>query len=76
MPVVSVKVDERTKREMAKYHGEIEWPEEIRAFIAGRIEQMERQKTATAVRKLLEEAPTLPRGTASRLVREDRDAGH
>jgi len=76
MPVVSVKVDDRLKKGMTKYRNEIDWPEEIRLFIASKIGQKEREGASAAVRRMLEGSPTLPKGTASKVVREDRDSGH
>jgi hypothetical protein len=76
VPVVSVKVEDRMKRGMEKYRDAINWPEEIRRFIGGRIEQVEREASIKDVEKLLRAVPRTPKGTASRLVRQDRDSGH
>jgi hypothetical protein len=76
MPVVSVKVEERMKKEMQKYANLIDWPGEIRNFIEGRIEEVQRETSLKEVERLLGGMPSLPRGTASRMVREDRDSGH
>jgi len=76
MPVVSVKVEERMKKEMEKLKTQVDWPEEIRNFIGGRIEQVERETNLEEVGMLLSQVPKLPRGTAAKLVREDRDSGH
>jgi len=76
MPVVSVKVEERMKKEMEKLRTQVDWPEEIRNFIGGKIEQVERETNLEEVGMLLNQLPKLPRGTAAKLVREDRDSGH
>ena len=76
MPVVSVKVEERMKREMEKLRSQVDWPTEIRDFIGGRIEQVQREVNLGEVEGILSEMPPVPRGTATRLVREDRDGGH
>jgi hypothetical protein len=76
MPVVSVKVEERMKKEMEKYRKQIDWPDEIRNFIGGKIEQVEREANLKEVERMLSGVPSVPRGTATRLVREDRDSGH
>jgi len=76
MPVVSVKVEERMKKEMEKLKTQVDWPEEIRNFIGGKIEQVERETNLEEVGMLLNQLPKLPRGTAAKLVREDRDSGH
>jgi hypothetical protein len=76
MPVVSVKVEEEMKRGMEKFRDEIDWPDEIRTFIGGKIAQAQREASLKAIESMFEGVPTLPRGTAGRLVREDRDSGH
>ena len=76
MPVVSVKVEEDVKKEMEKYKRQIDWPDEIRSFIGGKIDQARREASLKEVEKLLVDLPPLPRGTSTRLVREDRDSGH
>ncbi len=76
MPVVSVKVEERMKKDMEKYRNQIDWPDEIRNFIGGKLEQVQREATLKEVEKVLGGLPSVPSGTAARLVREDRDGGH
>lgn len=76
MPVVSVKVKEETKKEMEKYRKQIDWPGEIRKFIGGKIEEVQRQNTLEEVEKMLGKLAPLARGTSARLVREDRDSSH
>lgn len=76
MPVVSVKVEEKMKKEMEKLRSQIDWPEEIRNFIGGKIEQVERETNLKEIERLLGGIPRVPRGTSARLVREDRDASH
>ncbi len=76
MPVVSVKVEEKMKKEMEKYRKQIVWPDEIRNFIGGKIEQVQREASLKEVERMLSGVPSVPRGTATRLVREDRDRGH
>jgi hypothetical protein len=76
MPVVSVKVEDRMKKEMENYRNQINWPEEIRNFIGGKIEQMQREANFSEVERMLGGLPPVPRGTATSLVRGDRDSGH
>jgi len=76
VPVVSVKIEEELKKEMEEYRSQIDWPEEIRSFIGGKIEQAKREASLKEVEKLLRDVPTVPKGTSARLVREDRDSGH
>ena len=76
MSVVSVKVSDKTKKEMEEFKEKIEWPSEIRGFIEGRLEQAKREETVERVERVLSGLPKVKTGTASRLVREDRDSGH
>jgi len=74
MAVVSVKVQDEIKRQMEKYRDSIDWPEAIRGFIGDRIRQAEREANLNDVEGLLKGVPATPKGMASRLVREDRNA--
>jgi hypothetical protein len=73
---VSVKVSEKTKKQMEELKDKIEWPAEIRAFIESRLEQARRDEALERVERMLKNQPKVERGTASKLVREDRDRGH
>jgi hypothetical protein len=76
MSVVSVKISDKTKREMEELKDRVEWPSEIRAFIQSRLEQARREDTVERVEKALKNQPKTKHGTSSKLVREDRDSGH
>ena len=76
MSVVSVKVSNKTKKEMEQLKEKIEWPSEIRGFIESRLERAKREESLERVAKALKDMPSMKRGTASKLVREDRDRGH
>jgi hypothetical protein len=76
MSVVSVKIPDKTKREMEEFKDKVEWPSEIRAFIEARLDQARREDTLERVERMLKDQPKVRRGTASKLVREDRDSGH
>lgn len=76
MPVVSVKVDEETKKEMMRYRERFNWPEEIRKFIEESVAKAKREENLKKVKELLSGIPGAPAGSASKLVREDRDSGH
>ena len=76
MSVVSVKISDKTKREMQELKDRVEWPSEIRAFIESRLEQARREDTVERVENALKNQPKTKRGTSSKLVREDRDSGH
>ncbi len=70
--VMSVRIPPELKREMKKYN--INWSEEIRAFIRKRIEEEEKKQALQEVIELVESLPGVPKGTAKKLVREDRDS--
>lgn len=74
MSVVSVKVSEKTKKDMAKRKGRINWSEEIRQFISSKIEEDQRRENVEKAEKLLRGVRKLPKGTAIKIVREDRDS--
>ncbi|MDA4131188.1 MAG: hypothetical protein OK457_10495 [Thaumarchaeota archaeon] len=76
MSVVSVKVSSKTKKEMESLRDNIEWPEEIRGFIESRLEQERRRQAVERAEKTLKGVRPVPKGTAAKLVREDRDRGH
>jgi len=71
---VSIRVPDEVKRWMDELRGEINWSREIREFIIMRIEEVRRRRVLNEVIKYIESLPEAPRGTASRLVREDRDS--
>ena len=73
MAVVSVKVSKEIKEKMKKTEGKVNWPEEIRRSILGKIEELERRETVERVERSLAELPVQPKGTVTALVREDRD---
>ena len=72
--VISVRVPPEIKREMDKLKGEVNWSEEIREFIKNKIEECKKRKVLQEVVAYIQALPTAPRGTARRLVREDRDS--
>jgi len=72
--VVSIRVPDEVKRWMDELRGEINWSREIREFIIMRIEEVRRRRVLNEVIEYIESLPEAPRGTASRLVREDRDS--
>jgi hypothetical protein len=44
LSVVSLKVSKRTKEEMERLKGRINWAEETRAFIEGKLEEKKREE--------------------------------
>jgi hypothetical protein len=74
MSVVSVKVSEAIKKDMEKRKEKINWSEEIRSFIQQKLEEERRRENVERAKKVIEQMRGVPRGTAARLVREDRDS--
>ncbi|WP_088855738.1 type II toxin-antitoxin system VapB family antitoxin [Thermococcus siculi] len=72
--VVSVRVPPEIKREMDELRGEINWSEEIREFIKKKIEEYRKRKALQEVVSYIQTLPEAPKGTAQKLVREDRDS--
>jgi hypothetical protein len=73
MSVVSVKVPLKVKEEMERTKASVKWPDEIRNFILERLEHEKRRENASKVEEMLRGVRKLPKGSAARLVREDRD---
>ncbi|WP_456422171.1 type II toxin-antitoxin system VapB family antitoxin [Thermococcus sp.] len=70
--VVSIRIPPELRREMKKY--DINWSREIREFIRKRIEEEEKKRALLEVIQLVGSLPGVPKGTAKKLVREDRDS--
>jgi hypothetical protein len=76
MSVVSVKVPQKVKEAMQSLKDSVQWSEEIRGFILDKIEEERRKENVRNAEKILKGVRRFPRGTAARLVREDRDSRH
>ena len=74
MSVVSVKVSPWVRAKMRAHANSIRWSDEIRRFLQDRLEELERERALDEAIELLESLPTVPRGTAKSLMREDRDS--
>lgn len=74
MSVVSVKVPPWVREKMRAHAGSVQWPEEIRRFLARRLEELERAKALEEAIELRETLPSVPKGTARSLMRGDRDS--
>jgi len=72
--VISVKVPDKVKEKMRRTKDRVDWPQEIRAFIEGKVEELERMERVERVERMLAKLPTQAKGTASELVRHDRDS--
>lgn len=72
---MAVKVSEELKEAMDKLKGRVRWPEELRRFIESRIRDEEAKDNLREVIELVSSSKGVPRGFASKSVREDRDSG-
>ncbi len=72
--VISLRVPKKLKELMDSVRDMVNWNEEIRRFIEERGRRAYRLKVLDEVEKLIEELPEMSSGTASKLVREDRDS--
>lgn len=71
--IISFRVSPEMKHEMDKLKGEINWNDEIREFIKKRIKEYKKRKALQEVITYIQALPEAPKGTAQKLVREDRD---
>ena len=74
MSVYSIRIPPEIKKEMDMMKDEINWSEEIRKFIKNKIEERKKRKVLQEVVSYIQTLPEAPRGTAQKLVREDRDS--
>jgi len=72
--VYSFRIPRKLKEEMDKLRDVVDWRKEIVAFIEERVKMYKRQKALREVVEILKGLPETPKGTAVRLVREDRDS--
>ena len=72
--VVSFRIPKELKKKMDELRGLINWSEEIRRFIERRIKEYEQIRTIGELEEIVKGIPTVPKGTAMKYVREDRDS--
>ncbi|MEQ9715096.1 MAG: type II toxin-antitoxin system VapB family antitoxin [Candidatus Asgardarchaeia archaeon] len=72
--IISIRVPPDLKRKMDKLKKKINWSKEIREFIKAKIKQYEKEKAISELIELIKSLPTAPKGTAQKLLREDRDS--
>ncbi len=72
--VLSIRVPRELKRRLEALKGEVDWRSEIIRFLEERVAYYERLRALRELEEALASHPELPRGTAARLVREDRDS--
>ena len=71
--VLSIRIPRKLKEEMDRLKDYVDWKKEIINFLEERINYYRRQLILKKAHEILEKHPTLPRGSAVRSVREDRD---
>jgi hypothetical protein len=76
MSVVSVKVPPNVKEDMQRVKDSVKWSEEIRNFILEKLEEERRKEGIKNAEETLRGVRKLPKGSAARLIREDRDSHH
>ena len=72
MEVISFRVPKKLKEYMKEV--DINWSEEVRKFIEEKIREYERNKALKEIDAILAKLPEAEKGTAQKLVREDRDS--
>ena len=73
--VVSFKVPREVKEKMRKLSGRVNWSKELREFVIKRVLEEEKKISLEEAFRLIKETSSVPKGTAAKLVREDRDSG-
>ncbi len=73
--VVSVKVAPEVLQEVRRSKQDIDWPEELRQFIQGRLRRWQSERVLAEIHAKHVRLSPRPRGFAAGLLREDRD-GH
>jgi len=72
--IISVRVPKELKEKMNKFKNRIKWSKEIREFIEKKIIELMRESVVESANRYIEKLPEIPKGTAVRYVREDRDS--
>ena len=71
---VSFRIPRELKRKMDELRGLVNWSEEIRRFIERRVKEYEQLRAIEELEEIIRSIPAVPKGTATRYVREDRDS--
>jgi hypothetical protein len=71
--IVCIRVPQDLRERMKKFHN-INWSDLIRKFIEETVSRLEAEELLKKIENDLRDVPTLPAGTASRLIRADRDS--
>lgn len=73
-PTLSVRLPDQLKEGMDRLKERVDWSNEIRRFIEKKIEDEQKRAVLRDLETQIAKLPGAPRGTASRLVRGDRDS--
>jgi len=72
MDTISFRVPTKLKEDMKKIG--VNWSQEMRKFIEGRVRQSKKEEAIKKIDSVLDILPGAEKGTASQYVREDRDS--
>lgn len=71
--VISIRIPPRLKEKMEALKDRVKWSKEIKKFIEKKVKELWREKVLEEIDKVIEQLPEVPKGTATKYVREDRD---
>ncbi|MCD6368753.1 MAG: CopG family transcriptional regulator [Thermoproteales archaeon] len=71
---VSFRVPRELKRKMDELRGLVNWSEKVRKFIESRVKEYEQLRAIEELEEIIKSIPMVPKGTATRYVRENRDS--
>jgi len=72
--VLSIRIPRELKRRIKELGDLVNWKEEIIKYLEERVVYYEKLKFLRKVHEIIENHPTLPRGSVVRALREDRDS--
>ncbi len=72
--VISIRIPPEMKQEMERLKAEVNWNEEIKAFLKKKIENRKKREALEQVICMIKTLPEGKEGTAAQMVREDRDS--
>jgi len=72
MDVISFRIPKELKKSIKEL--DINWSEEVRRFIEGKVREYKREKALEEIDSMLKNVRSPEKGTASKYVREDRDS--
>ena len=72
--VLSIRIPRVLKKEIEELKKVVDWRKEIITFLEQRVKYYRKLVVLKQVSEILERHPTLPKGAAVHVVREDRDS--